>query len=630
MAHIQSYQSNCDAEAVDAAAIYVRVSSTGQLGRDGDEDGYSIPAQVKACEAEAASRGAKVAKVYVERAESAKSDDRPVLQYMLKELPALGVKYLIVHKVDRLARNRLDDATLYQRFVGMGVKLVSVSENIDETPAGRLMHGMLASFAEYYSNNLANEIKKGLRQKHENGGTPFRPPIGYLSKRELVGGRDIRSVIVDPGRAPLIKMAFNLYSTGQWTLLKLADHLEEQGLRYPATARYPERPVAHNRLNEILRNPYYRGIVVWDGRRYPGRHEPLIDADTFDRVQMLLSAARIAGDRPQIHEHYLRATVVCDRCKGRLLYGRHRSRSGAYYEYFSCTNRAARRRKCRCQSGHYSVPVVEQKIEALYTTLKISRATQEAIRTELRQELSNRAALVEREAERHERTMKRIEAKQEKLLDLYYRDLVSEDIFERQQASLTKERRAAERLRKAAQIETQDLERALDQALARATDPHGVYLDATPLERRTMNKAIFLRIEIGEDGEITSAAPTPVYAALRAWQPSLGRPTAPNTTPSGDGPCSPYVRPSTGGVHRRIACKWASLSDEIRRRTRPKRAGIEICAHSTGMADRRELVPTSSESEWTAGPDGNERIRQESRAGEGSGAVEAAKESRGR
>src|SRR5450756_1290650 len=239
-----------DAEAPPAAlaAIYARVSSVGQLGRDGDEDGYSLPAQVEACKKEAISRGAELAKVYVERAESARSDDRPVLQYMLKELPTLGVKYLIVHKVDRLARNRLDDATLYQRIVGMGIKLVSASENIDDTPAGQLMHGMLATFAEYYSNNLASEIMKGLTRKHEQGGTPFKPPIGYQSKRKLIGAQDIRSVIVDPERAPLVQLAFTLYSTGEWPLKRLAAHLKEQGLRSRGTRRYPERPLGDNRI----------------------------------------------------------------------------------------------------------------------------------------------------------------------------------------------------------------------------------------------------------------------------------------------------------------------------------------------------------------------------------------------
>jgi hypothetical protein len=154
-----------------------------------------------------------------------------------------------------------------------------------------------------------------------------------------------------------------------------------------------------------------------------GHVELVIDNDTFDRVQVLLSAARICGDRPQIHEHYLRATVVCDHCGGRLLYGWHRGRSGSHYEYFSCTNRAARHRSVRSESGHYSVPVVEQKVRGSDAALEIDSATQDVIRAELRQDLAERAVLVEQEAARQERAIKRTESK-EKLLGLYYRELV--------------------------------------------------------------------------------------------------------------------------------------------------------------------------------------------------------------
>src|SRR4051812_7157515 len=115
-----------------AAAMYVRVSSAGQMGRDGDDDGYSIPAQVAANERKASDLGAELVKAYIERAESARSDGRPVLQRMLKELPSMGVQHLIVHKVDRLARNRLDDAMLYHELRKMGITLVSATENIDE------------------------------------------------------------------------------------------------------------------------------------------------------------------------------------------------------------------------------------------------------------------------------------------------------------------------------------------------------------------------------------------------------------------------------------------------------------------------------------------------------------------
>jgi site-specific DNA recombinase len=545
---------NPEAEPLVAAAIYVRVSSTGQLGRDGDEDGYSIPAQVKGCELEAASRGAKVAKVYIERAESAKSDDRPVLQQMLKELPGLGVTYLIVHKVDRLARNRLDDATLYQRIVGMGIKLVSASENIDDTPAGQLMHGMLASFAEYYSNNLASEIMKGLTRKHEQGGTPFKPPIGYLSKRELIGSQDIRSVIVDPVRAPLVQLAFTLYSTGEWSLKRLAAHLEEQGLRSRGTQRYPERPLGDNRLQKMLRNPYYMGIVEWNGKRYPGKHERLVSEDTFDHVQALLSVARVSGDRPQKHEHYLRGTVVCDECLGRLLYGRHRGRGGRQYEYFCCNNRTVRRRKTKCSSSHASVPAVDEHIQEHYRSVRISAEIQEQIREELREELSDRSALIQREAERHQRALKAIEAKQEKLVQLHYKDLVSEDVFVTEQDKLKEERRAAQRLQDTATTQLEDIQQALDLALSRVSKPYEVYTQGTELERRMMNRAIFARIEIGPDAEITGTTLTPIYAALAAWQPNLGQTTAANQQKGQKRLGKGDFQPATAPVHRQKPC----------------------------------------------------------------------------
>jgi DNA invertase Pin-like site-specific DNA recombinase len=542
----------------ETAAVYVRVSSTGQLGRDGDEDGYSIPAQVKACEREAEGRGATVAKVYVERAESAKSDARPVLQLMMRELPALGVKYLIVHKVDRMARNRLDDATLYQRLVAMGIKLVSASENIDDTPAGQLMHGMLATFAEYYSNNLATEIKKGLRQKHEQGGTPHKPPIGYLSKRELIGNQDIRSVMVDPVRAPLVKLAFTLYATGEWPLIKLADHLEEQGLRSRGTRRYGERPLGNNRISAMLRNPYYKGLVVWNGQAHAGRHESLIDGETFDHVQMLLAGARVYGERPSKHEHYLRGTVVCAECGGRLLYGLHRGRSGKIYEYFSCNNRAARRKKISCSSGCYAVDTVEDGVIRLYPTLNIPPSIQDQIREEVQRDVARGAKLIEREAERHERTLKKIEAKQEKLVQLFYRDRISEEVFEKEQRKLKAEQRAADRLREVAAVQSADLERALDLALSRVDNPLDAYRSGTQLERRIMNKAIFDRIEIGPPPDATGAKLSPVYQALAAWQPGLGELRGQRSNP---GQCSAFVRPYPAAVHQGSTCKSARFVD---------------------------------------------------------------------
>jgi hypothetical protein len=125
------------------------------------------------------------------------------------------------------------------------------------------------------------------------------------------------------------------------------------------------------------------------------------------------------GERPQKHEHYLRGTVVCDECLGRLLYGRHGGGSGRQYDYFCCNNRAVRRHKIRCSSGHYPVDTVEHRVEELYRTLRLDPKVQEQIRAELRQDLTDRQGLIEQETERHQRALKAIEAKQEKLVQLF-------------------------------------------------------------------------------------------------------------------------------------------------------------------------------------------------------------------
>jgi site-specific DNA recombinase len=512
------------------AVIYARVSSSGQLGRDGDVDGYSIPAQVEACTREAERRGASVVKVYYERAESARSDNRPVLQQMLAELPALGRGILIVHKVDRLARNRLDDAVLYERLMGMGITLVSASENIDATPAGRLMHGMLATFAEYYSNNLATEIKKGLHQKHKTGGTPFKPPIGYMPVRRIVEGREIRTIALDPEREQFVRLAFDLYRTGDWSLHRLAAHLEELGLRSRPTPKRGPSPIRATSLHKVLRNVYYTGIVAFAGARYPGRHEPLIDRETFDEVQLLLAAADRAGDHAWKHRHYLRGTLVCAHCGGRILFGRYRGKLGAYYEYFSCVNRASRRRGGKCGGSHYSVEEVERRVERLYASVRIPKRVRERITADVMRDVRERRDVAEHELERHARAIRDIEAEQEHLVGLHFKGLVSETVLARKQQQLDDDKLAAEKLQRRAGTHAEEIEANLRESLSMATDPETAYGTGTPVERRVLNQTFFKRIEIGDGGEITEAELSEIYARMRPWHlfglPSAVKPAA--------------------------------------------------------------------------------------------------------
>lgn len=229
------------------AVSYLRVSTRGQAERGGGADeGFSIPAQREANKRKALSMGAMIGKEFVDRGTSAKSADRPELKKMLEYIKenAERVDYVIVHKVDRLARNRGDDIDIMRTLREHGVQLVSASESIDETPAGMLLHGIMSSIAEFYSQNLATEVKKGMSEKVKNGGTVGRAPLGYRNIHRFDDkGREERTVVLDEERAPLIKIAFEEYATGNWTVESLADHLAAYGLTTRTTPKVPSAPI---------------------------------------------------------------------------------------------------------------------------------------------------------------------------------------------------------------------------------------------------------------------------------------------------------------------------------------------------------------------------------------------------
>jgi DNA invertase Pin-like site-specific DNA recombinase len=318
------------------AVSYLRVSTRGQAERGDEHEGFSIPAQREANKNHALSLGAMVIKEFADRGASAKSANRPALQEMLAYIkdPLNQVDYIIVHKIDRLARSREDDVAINRVFKEAGVQLVSTSESVDNTPAGNMLHGILATVAEFYSNNLAKESLKGMTQKVKKGGTVSRAPLGYKNIRYIDNdGREVRTVELDNERADLVRAAFEMYASGEWTVMDLAAELADRGLTTVSTPRIPGKPIDESALNKILINPYYTGLVKFQGIHHPGRHEPLIDKTTFNNVQAVLKSHQ-QGERTRTHHHFLKSTVYCGTCGSRLMVQIAKARSGTYYLYY--------------------------------------------------------------------------------------------------------------------------------------------------------------------------------------------------------------------------------------------------------------------------------------------------------
>lgn len=242
------------------AVTYQRVSTKEQAAKGGRDEGFSIPAQREANGRKAGALGARIVAEFVDAGESARSADRPDLKRMLDYIASHQVTYCIVHKLDRLARNRLEDVEIHRALLDAGVKLVSATENIDETPSGMLLHGIMSSIAEFYSKNLATEVTKGLMQKVATGGTPMRAPLRYLNVRARdEQGREYRTVEIDEERAPFIRWAFDQYATGEHSVVELLADATARGLTTIPTPQRPSGPVGRSTFFKILRNPYYIG-----------------------------------------------------------------------------------------------------------------------------------------------------------------------------------------------------------------------------------------------------------------------------------------------------------------------------------------------------------------------------------
>ena len=209
---------------------------------------------------------------------------------------------------------------------------------MDETPAGKLLYNMMADVAQYHSDNLAVEVLKGLDTKVKRGGTPYHAPLGYLNHREFIDGMELRTVIIDEERAPLIRWAFEQYALGDWTIRQLVNALNAQGLRTRVSCKLVAKPLTISGVHHMLRNPYYFGVVPYRGVYHEGKHETLISVELWLRVQDVLIAHHLAGEKERKHPHYLKGTIYCGECGARLIYSRNRGHGGEY-EYYICLSR---------------------------------------------------------------------------------------------------------------------------------------------------------------------------------------------------------------------------------------------------------------------------------------------------
>ncbi len=487
------------------AVLYLRVSSKRQTetARDIDKDGNSIATQRELCDQKAQSMGVLVAEEFVEPGASAQTiEKRPVFQQMLRYLTDhREVGYVIVYARSRAFRNFVDAAITKRHLDKLGVRLLSAREDFGEGTYAEAMEAVTDIMNQVQNQLSGEDIRVKMRHKALNGGTVTRAKLGYLNVRQEFEGHLINTVALDERRAPLILQAFELYATGDYTLERLHDQMADLGLTIRPSARWPEQPVSVSKLHRMLSDPYYVGFVTYKGEVYPGRHEPIVGQELFDRVQDVLEARSARGNRDRVHQHYLKGMLFCDRCRragrtSRLVYNSVRGNNGTRYAYFVCRGR----QDGFCDVPHLAVELVEDAIVEHYRGLRLPKDFAAEVRRRLEAAMADEQGSVRALHAQLTRQLKELDVKEERLLDLAADGTLPQAKIRARLHQLRVERTRIEDGRTHTGEELAVGGQVLLQALDLVADPQTLYRTAPDHVRRLINQTFFQRFYVDNEG----------------------------------------------------------------------------------------------------------------------------------
>ncbi len=296
---------------------YLRVSSKKQ------GEGTSLDEQKEAIEAFCARSDILISKWFVETVTAAKRG-RPEFNALIKALRQRKADGVVMHKIDRSARNFFDWAKIGE-LSDAGIEVHFATESLDfRSRGGRLAANVQMAVAEDYCRNLSQEIRKGQRGCLKKGLYPFKAPIGYVDH----GKGELKTL--DPERAPLVRKAFELYATGNYSARKLRLEMTKRGL-----SNVNGRPISKGCLEKFLKNPFYTGVIKIrkTGEVYQGDHKPLISVELFEAVQNIRQGK--CGKKVTRHNHTYRGLFKCGSC-GKFMIAEKQFK----YVYYRCQTRA--------------------------------------------------------------------------------------------------------------------------------------------------------------------------------------------------------------------------------------------------------------------------------------------------
>lgn len=327
-----------------SAVAYARVSSKKQ-----EDTGFSIPAQIELFKQYSEKSGIKIVKFFIENKTGGKVG-RKVYNEMLAYIKQNNIKDVFVEKTDRIYRNFKDYVVLEDLSQNFNLIIHLVKERVilnkDSTSHEKLVHGFKVLLAKNYLDNLREEVMKGREEKIREGGYPHRAPVGYYNDTNKQTKK--KEIFVDKEKSVFVQRLFELYATGAYSIEELRMKLYNEGFNHNG------KPYSKPRLLFVLKDVFYIGKMKIKGIVYDAKHIPIIDIETFNRVQKMFNQSKA---RSHDVEFAYTGLLTCGYCGCQMTAELKKGK----YIYYHCTGK----RGGTCKKDY----VREEKLDEVFLQL---------------------------------------------------------------------------------------------------------------------------------------------------------------------------------------------------------------------------------------------------------------------
>ena len=344
--------------------IYSRVSTKDQA----KDDRFSLAAQKRLCNKYAQENKIEIKKIFEDAGKSATNMNRLSLKNMLDfviDTPDINV--VLVQDTDRIARNTEDHLAIKSLLEKHRVKLISISQLfIDDSPEGKMLDTILASFNTFQSGITGRKTKKGMEEKALGGWYPGPAPHGY---KNSVNSSQEKIIIPNNKVSPYIKMAYKMFATGKYSVQELIDILYKKGFRSKTGLK-----ICSSKMFYILKNDFYTGEMKWGEIQIKGKHAPIIEHTLFDQVQRVFADHNHHACRKRKYTFLLRGYLFC-KCGSRLTAMKVKNKTKDYY---CCLNRK------KCNESYIPTEKLEKQVERIIKKIRFSEEFTKTIINEIK------------------------------------------------------------------------------------------------------------------------------------------------------------------------------------------------------------------------------------------------------